>query len=1530
MKRRSLVALVSAAVLLMLGIVAVSTVLFITRTESGRARVRQLLQPLLTDAARGGSFYLGHLGGNFITNVTVDSIAIRDKRGELLASTGPVSLTFNPRDLIDLRIFITRATIEHPYVHLIEHDNGAWNFQEIFSSGNNAPKKPKDVNTRNLGDYIVIDSASTRNGAFLLSLPWRPDEKGAARDSVIRVHLNNPEKAVSRTFDGYARTYRWSNIQAFIDHVRLTDPDSDRKFGQDFKVRTLSADEFEPTFKFRNVRGEARHLGDSVWFDAPHFDMPASTGHGKGRIWWGSNLPMRYDIAIHGDSVSLDDVNWVYPTLPRTGGGALDLLIKNDPDPKKMQIVDFQLVNMDVHSTKSHVTGDMTFGTGAPLLLVQNVNLRADPVDFDLLRTLAGKPFPEDWQGKLTGTVKARGGPLTNFYVDDARGEFDDAHVRGAVSRFSGHGELDILDPAFTEFHHFYANVPALDLRTIEYLFPAFPRLGGFVSGTATLDSSWLDVRFSDARLAHQDGPGDPSVVTGSGRVTDAGQFMVYDLELDAQPLSWTMLARSYPFLPLRGLMSGPIRVKGSSPDLEVSTSLQGVAGALSYDGRVDADSIGGYGAHGRGQFSALSVGQLLEKSNVPAGLLSGHYDVDLTGADAATLAGAADVAIERTIIDSLRVYPSEAYVRFADGRMLVDSLTARTAAFTVAANGGIGLPKGQPDSLHFAVTIDSLGGFRSYISHPDTTLLGRAGTPPDSLSGAITLNGVMAGTFDSLDLRARAAASNLYKNAESAGEVNGTFNVHDLLGTRSGDAQIHVDSAVIAGVALDTVGGTFRFADGQHALFNVSALSRNGPTASAAGSWTSALGAQTVVLDSLGFKIDDDDWRLAQTVHLARDSVGVRLDSLVLRNRDTAVVVLAADFPDTGSVSARVRASRVALSEFSSLAQFRDSITGVADLDASISGTRVAPRIAANAALTSIRVRGIPIDSVSAVAQYADARLAVNGDVVRGGQRAVTANANLPVEITLPFGVRRLTDSLSGELHADSTDLSIVSTLLKGTVDSVTGRLTADVRLAGKWNAPVVDGNVSVRNGSAIVQPIGVKIVAINGTISGAVTPNSTQDSISVDLHAANDKQPTGTIGVTGWIKLPGQSKASPALDLKLAANQFHALNKRSLADLYLSTIDPLELHGTVQAPVLDGSLRVDRGSIYLADRDLARKLAVEEVADSTTSGGGSGIAVLSTLLANLSIPNVTITLGDNVRLRSSEANVRLAGQLQLITDPSLGTHVLASGVLVPRLSLQGQLRTVDGTYLFNLAGVVQREFSVLANGTVDFDGPPETPTLDIKAQYNVKQPRDRDIGVIANLTGRVPDYNLTLSGNADYDISQSDLVSYLLTGRPGLDLGGANNSGASQVLASVLAPTLSAVAAAGLRQNLGNWVDMLQFQLGTADNTQGQSAFDTGNLRNYLASATISAEQQFGSRLFFNINTGLCAFAQTTNASFAPLGSVGAQAEYRFDPRLSMQLAYEPPTANRICSREAQFLSGFQPTPGQFSFSFSHTWHF
>ena len=231
--------------------------------------------------------------------------------------------------------------------------------------------------------------------------------------------------------------------------MRLADPDS---AGRLFRVDTLHAVESVPTFRWRNVQATVRQLGDSVWIEAPHWDLPASTGRAAGKVVWGSDLPVRYAIRIWGDSVSLNDVAWVYPTLPRTGGGTMILDIKNERNLKQL---DYAITEMDVRTTKSRLRGDMTFEVGGPVLAVHDVKMRADPVDFDLLRTLNGKPFPADWQGTITGTVNARGGPLTHFFVDAADVTFRDKHVPGAVSKLKGRGELDILFPAFTAFHRF-------------------------------------------------------------------------------------------------------------------------------------------------------------------------------------------------------------------------------------------------------------------------------------------------------------------------------------------------------------------------------------------------------------------------------------------------------------------------------------------------------------------------------------------------------------------------------------------------------------------------------------------------------------------------------------------------------------------------------------------------------------------------------------------------------------------------------------------------------------------------------------------------------------------------------------------------------------------------------------------------------------------------------------------------------------------------------------------------------------------
>jgi translocation and assembly module TamB len=534
----------SAIILVGLLVIVILSVIGVTHTGFGQTRVRNLVLTMLEGNVKG-KVYVGHMSGGFFTGVTIDSVEIRDDEDSVFFASGPITVEYDPRDLFDRRILLSHLEAEHPVVHLRQHENGDWNWRRIFPASVQKQKR----NERGFGEYIVVDSSVARNASFTLTLPWHPSDtlRGAKRDSALKFELTRTDHEIRRTREGLARTWRWSRAEANLGFARIADPDT---VGRLVRIRKLSFTETDPPFKFRNISGTVLNLGDSVFVDSDHFDLPGSTGKAHGSVVWGSDLPIRYYLHVVGDSVSLADVAWVYPTLPTMGGGKMELDIRSERNPR---FLDYILTKMDVRTTRSRLLGQMTFGTGADVLAVKNVDLQAAPVDFDLLRTLNGKKFPYDWQGKITGNVRASGGPLNHFKIEQSALIFEDAHVPGAVTEARGEGELNILFPAFTAFHGFNVDVATLDLRTLQFLNPFFPRIKGTVSGTATLDSSWLDVRFRNADLFHHDGSEPVSHVTGNGRVTWGDKYLTYDLALQAQPVSFTALSHSYPLLPLRG-----------------------------------------------------------------------------------------------------------------------------------------------------------------------------------------------------------------------------------------------------------------------------------------------------------------------------------------------------------------------------------------------------------------------------------------------------------------------------------------------------------------------------------------------------------------------------------------------------------------------------------------------------------------------------------------------------------------------------------------------------------------------------------------------------------------------------------------------------------------------------------------------------------------------------------------------------------------------------------------------------------------
>lgn len=1530
MKRRHLVVLVSAFTLLTIVFIAAVTIGVGVGTDPGREQIRSLIEQQVGSRIHG-KIHIGRIRGGLLTSVSIDSFAIRDNEDSLLFSSGRISLQYDPRDLIDRRLLLRNVELEHPVIRIAQHHKGDWNFQRIFRR--DGPSTP-NVPGRSFGDYVVLDSVRVRDAQFILTRRWQPDDslRGARRDSAIRVNLASTHREIRRTSEGYTHTYRWHGATAFLPHIRFADPDSNR-FGQQFVIESMRVEEQEPPFSFRSARGVVRRLGDSVFIDMRHFDLPASTGSAVAKVWWGSDLPVRVDVRVKADSVSLKDVAWVYPTLPATGGGRTNLHIRNNR--QNLRIFEYALTDLDVRSTKSRLTGAMTFAVGGPVLSVRDVDLRASPVNFDLLRTLSGVPFPADWQGDLFGYAKGPGGPLTNFVVNESDVTWRDTHVPGAVSRFSGRGELDILRPAYTAFHGFDVAVATLDLRSIEYLFPAFPRIHGIVSGTARLDSSWLDVRFSSANVTHAFGPGDPTRVTGAGRVTYGVKFLTYDVSVNAQPVSLTMLSRAYP-LGLKGFLSGPIQAKGTTEDMQLTMDLSGSAGRINYTGKVDAYPLS-VAARGSGRIEGLDIAQLIAAGKTPPASLTGTYQLDVRADtnDIGTLQGSASVLLERSQLDGIRIFPSRVRARFADGRMYLDTLRVESVAATLTASGALGLTPRVADSLHYLVSVDSLGGLRRYVTRLTSAWArpaGDLGPPEDSLAGSVVLEGTAHGSLRKLDLSGRATGNRVFVRREAGRSIVGQFAIANILTQPSGTASLRFDTLDIAGVVLDTLGATVRLDASQSGAFSAGALARNRVTYAAHGDLASDGGSRRITFRDLTIVTDSNVWSLRGPAAIIQHGRGLSIDSLVLANQSGGRVSLDGSVPDSGKARMFVRADSVALHDVAAVAQLKAPLAGWAHVTMQGAGTNEAPVANMQARLTSVRYGGIRAERINATAEYLNKRASVAFDLASGGRTALLARGSLPVELKY-FGARLLADSLRGTLRTDSASFDVVEALIPGLRDA-TGRLVANLDIAGTWKHPDVSGGLRVDNGEVTIDALGIRMRGVN--VDLALFGH--RDSLAVRRVAGwSGTNAADSIVLSGFVAY--RDLANPRVDLHLNARTVHALDKRSLARLDVSTEGTgLRLQGRLRGATLTGGLVVDRGTISLPDPALARKQVVDltnAFVDTTAATRQLLPTPPSRVLESILISNVRIALGDEVWLRSSEANIKLAGSLNVQrtsrqrrgTIMGVGTQTGADSL---SLALDGELRAERGTYTVSL-GLVQREFQV-EGGTITFFGTSElAPELNISALHTVRTENGADLRIRVRLTGPLlPNPIVSLESAESFALSQSDLVSYLIFGQPNFELGDANK-GVVAIAAQTLFPSAQIFAASQLRGVLGSWADVFQLRPGSTNTNE----FQQNRARAFSEifwTSRLGAEKQLTDNLFVSLSTGICQLQQANQSSTTttPLldfyNGLSGKIEWRLSRDASIKAGKEPSAL--VCGR--QTTGRVVQTPSQWGFSLFKSWRF
>jgi translocation and assembly module TamB len=1528
MPRRRVVIAVTAAVMLCIGIVALGAIVAVTQTDWGRGKIRAVAMRELQRLVHG-SVYIGNIGGNLLTELTVDSIDVRDKHGEIFIVTGRLAVRYDPRDLVDERILLQHVEVEHPVVQIIHYPAGQWNLDEILGSSSSSPGKPKRqlTHTKGFGDYVVLDDVTVRNASVTLIEPWEPDSaqrtlKGTRRDSVIKFTLATDSNVV-RWHGDVMREHRWRHATIVSPYLRIAGADS---AGRTFVLNDVSADESDPAFQIRHVHGTARMLGDSLFLDLEHWGLPGSQGRGGGKVWWGGNSKyLRFALHIVADTASLADVAWLYKGIPHSGGGTATVDLHNEKD---LKVIDVVISHMDIGTTASRIKGTMTFGTGGNELIVKDLNLRLEPMDFTFVQQLVQHAIPYDFQGQITGTVHARGGPVSKFIIDSAPLVFRDAHVDGAVSRFQLAGAINLLVPDSLTFYDLRVGLGRFDLRTIEYVNPDLPKLGGIITGAVTLDSVYRDLWFHNADLTHTDGDGEPTHVTGAGRITfadtaRADTIIHYDLAATFDPLSFESLRPSYPGAWLAGTYTGTLRMRGTLRDLALETDLTGDAdeGTVSAHGQFD---ILGPPLAGRGMVGIehANLPKMFGKPTLKTTDLTVVLDGNLQGDSDAlgTYAGRVGVSVGESTVDGVHVDTAHTILTFTAGVVRVDSLRGQSAVGALEGDGALGLTDGHRDSLGFALTLDSLGGLRRYAASGSV----------DSLTGTGRITGWLVGRLDSMSAVGRADATDLRWGAHRVHTAQATFAIDGLPNAAHGVASVGLDTLTVGGVSLVSLGADARVSGGKEADLVVTAQSETGPTGRAVANVRVQGDSMRIRFDSLSVRTSDNDWHLETTSVIWSDPREVSLDSLVVRGAVSGWMSARGTLPADGAISARLAGDSVPLQDLASLGQIRETFQGLVGFNLELGGTRADPVFQLNGRLLAGQFGDVRLDEALTRGSYQDRRLTLHSDLVVRGDTAVHALVSLPIDLAIePRDVRRLdTDTISGQLESDSAKLATVLAVFPTLRDPL-GWFTAHVDMAGTWRHPSFTGSIRVGDGAMTVDAVGVRWtdMATEFVLHG--------DSLAI-AHASvttttGDRKGGGTAALTGWVTFADIN--NPKFRVELAARNFHAVDRPRLADITLSTVGtsgaqvPLVLSGSEQTSALTGKVRVDAATIALPD--LTTKKQVVSLTDpelynviDTTIFANQRLLPNGPprLIQSLDLRDVSIDLGANTWLKSSEANINLNGSVSVTTAklPNDTTKALA---------LTGVVNATRGTYVLNL-GIVQRTFTVDQPGTISFTGAPEfNPDLDITAVNVIRQAgvvaaqyQRPEVRVKVRLSGTLDDPKISLF--SDDSLPQSDLISYLVSGVPAYEL---SQSNAEQLLSSVVLPTLGSAVGSRLT---GNLFTTFQVQTAAVDPLLSNSS-SNNSYANALLETRIGAGKQIGPRTFVSADYGFCGSSAKSSTDINPANQLGIRVEQTLTNRLSLDISSQPATTYTYCTGLSP-LAGFIDTPRQYGLDLFRVWRF
>lgn len=1228
-------------------------------------------------------------------------------------------------------------------------------------------------------------------------------------------------------------------------------------------VRHLALRSDNPPLQLRNAEGMLQLHRDSVGLDLTHIAVGNTRLALRGAIGFprGDEDPA-LDLTLRADTVDLADLAWASDLVPREASGRAVVRISNGP---ARGIVRYRVSDVVLTGYDSDLRGALIADVGEDVA-IRDLDIQAAPLDFRLLHGVFGDSMPPaPWDGRVRGRLRTSGGPLSRWRLDPTTLEFEDRRVGAARSRLTVSGLLD-LEAEETRLLPLDVRVDSLDVRTAGGVTDVADSLRGYLAGRVRLDGPISDLRFSELDLVHVDGNLPRSHVRGAGRIAEDTTRTWLEARLTLDTVGVAALGRAFTPEVLAGRMHGTLDVSAVRDSVALALVLSGDAGDLSFTGATSLDTAR---LVLKGQLGVweMDLRGILPELALPAHSITAVAELGLDGAWDAPSGPVAFTLDSTSSLARIRLRDGRGSLALEPGGIRVDTLALRGPVGELSVRGRLSRDPALRDTLRFVARVDSAARLAGLLGDS------LAEAWADSLRGRAELTGVALGSFDTLDVQALLVADSLQAGSYGVRRIDAELLLAGLPKATRGLVTFDASDIAGAGIPIHRLSSEATVREAAWADASLRMLAGDTLVASARADLHYMGDSIAVRLDSLDARLRDVRWSLLRPTALFTGPDRITLDTLELRSGDGARLSVDGRLLGKNDVYLRAVADRVPLAHARFTGYMPSRVNGLLTLDAELSGTTAKPSLTLSAALDSTTVDELAAPSLTMTATYAERLAAVTMRSSLRDRDAFSLTAELPMDLALegkPLTQRLIEDPLYVRVVADGSPLGGLEALMPG-VRNLQGAYDADVQVTGTWKTLEPRGILLVRDGAFGIPALGTRFREFDMDVGFA------PDSILVyRARLADDRSQNDTAYVSGAIV---RTRDSWRTDITTIARQLRVIDDPRVAEADASW--NLRLSGPLDSLRLGGEVFIPQGNVFIG-RQERRVLQLEEdlAADSAVSRYAP------------TLENLRLRLGNEVRLRSPEANVQLTGEIAV------------TGTL-DAPDVRGEIFASRGSYRLDL-GLLERTFQV-DSGLVRMNGPLSIPpTLDIHASYVVRQAEKEDVHINARLSGDIEQPRLQLS-SADLGTTASDteIISYLLFGAPTFALDGQNSS-AVRLAASALVPALGGAAERALGARLP-FLSELQVVTLPGDTPQD---FTLNSFEGLLNRYAIQAGTQLGTDSYLRVSGGVCRGENRAAQSLpAWFGIVG---EYRPRERLSAELSLTP--GSSPCSRIGTFSQIYQ----------------